>query len=133
MNKNVIIPVTIIIAAALIGGVVLLSEGNSEMKAQLVASDSLRTLELSVPGMSCAGCSAGVEGYVSSILGVKLVEARLTPTKSATVIYDSDVVSKEEIIKHQIFDLFGVKIITDEKFSGSVPVTESMDGLAIPQ
>ena len=133
MNKNVIIPVTIIIAAALIGGVVLLSGGNSEMNEQLVASDSLRTLELSVPGMSCAGCSAGVEGYVSSIPGVKLVEARLTPTKSATVIYDSDVVSKEEIIKNQIFDLFGVKIITDEKFSGTVPVTESMDRLAIPQ
>lgn len=133
MNKNVIAPVTIIIVAALIGGVLLFFGGNSAANEQLAASDSLRELELSVPGMFCAGCSAGVEGSVSSIPGVKRVQARLTPTKSATVIYDSDVISKEEIIENQIFDLYGVKIITDEKYSGSISAIESDDKIAIPQ
>ncbi len=133
-SKNIVIPFSIIVAAILIGVVVFFSDGRSPSNAQLAAvSDNLRTLELSVPGMSCAGCTANVEGYVSSMPGVKRVQARLTPAKSATVIYDPDVVSKEEIIKNSIFDVYGVDIISDDQFDGSVLPTKSKSSVAIPQ
>lgn len=133
-NKNIILPLTIIIVATIIGGTVLFSGGSTSTDEQLAtASDNLRALELSVPEMFCAGCTASVEGYVSSMLGVKRVQARLTPTKSATVVYDPDVVTKEEIIKNQVFDLYGVSIISDDSFSGSVLPTESQERFAIPQ
>jgi len=131
MNKNIIIPLSIIIAAALVGGVVIFSGGNSSSNEQLVAADNLRALELSVPGMFCAGCSASVEAYVSSVPGVKRVQASLT-TKSATVVYDPGVVTKEEIAENNIFDIYGGSIVSDEKFSGSVLPTESQGGVEIP-
>lgn len=134
MKKNIIVPLSIIVAAALIGGAVLFSGSSSSSDAELaVASDNLRALELSVPGMFCAGCSASVEGYVSSVPGVKRVQVRLSPTRSATVVYDPDVVTKEEIIKNSIFDVYGVSVISDENFDGSVLPTESQGGASIPQ
>lgn len=134
MNKNIIIPLSIIVAAAFIGGALIFSGGSSPSDAELAAaSGNLRVLELSVPGMFCAGCTASVEGYVSSMPGVKRVQARLTPTKSATVIYDADMITKEEIVKNNIFDVYGVKIISDKKFSGSVLPTQSAASVAIPQ
>ncbi|GMQ95228.1 MAG: hypothetical protein BMS9Abin13_341 [Patescibacteria group bacterium] len=133
MNK-IIIPLSIIVAAALIGGTVLFSGGNSASNEQLVAaSNNLRKLELSVPGMFCAGCTASVEGYISSVPGVRRVQARLSPEKSATVVYDPDIISKESIVKNSIFDVYGVDIISDDQFTGSVLPTGSEDGVAIPQ
>ena len=134
MNKSIIIPLSIIVAAVLIGGAVIFSGSSSTSDAQLAASSAnLRALELSVPGLFCAGCSASVEGYVSSMAGVKRVQARLTPVKSATVVYDPDVITKEEIVKNNIFDVYGVDIISDDQFTGSVLPTGSEAGVAIPQ
>jgi len=133
MNKNIIIPLSIIVAAGLVSGALIFYDGNSSSSEQLTASpDNLRALELSVPGMFCAGCSASVEAYVSSVPGVKRVQASL-PTKSATVLYDPGVVTKEEIVKNNIFDIYGASIVSDEKFSGSVLPTESQSGVEIPQ
>ena len=133
MNK-IIIPLSIIIAATLIGGTVLFSERGSPANEQLAtASDNLRMLELSVPGMFCAGCTASVEGYVSSVPGVKRVQARLSPERSATVVYNPDIITKEEIVKNSIFDVYGVNIISDDEFSGSVLPTGSESGVTIPQ
>ena len=133
MNKT-IIPLSIIIAAILIGGVVLFSGSSLPSNEQLAtASGNLRTLELSVPGMFCAGCTASVEGYISGVPGVKRVQARLTPSKSATVIYDPELITKEEIVKNNIFDVYGVRIISDDEFSGSVLPTGNESGVTIPQ
>lgn len=134
MTKNTIIPLAIIAAAALIGGALLFSDNSSPSDTELAAeSANLRKLELSVPGMFCAGCSASVEGYVSSMPGVKRAQARLTPTKSATIVYDPNTVTKEEIVKNQVFDLYGVSVISDGKFSGSILETESDEGITVPQ
>ena len=133
-STTIIIPLSIIVAAALIGGAVFFSGGGSSSDAQLAtASDNLRELEVAVPGLFCAGCTASVEGYISAVLGVKRVQARLSPTKSATIIYDPDVVTKEEIVENSIFDVYDVSITSDDKFGGSVLPTESTGGVAIPQ
>ena len=133
MNKNIFIPLSIIAVVVLIGGVFIFSGDSSLSDAELAAvSNNLRALELSVPGMFCAGCSASVEGYLSSVSGVKRVRVRLLPERSATIVYDPNVVTKEEIMKNDIFDVYGVSIISDNQFSGSVLPTESAGG-AIPQ
>jgi len=134
MNRNTIIPLSIIVAAVLVSGAVLFSTNDSSSDEQLAASsDNLRKLELSVPGMFCAGCSASVEGYVSGEPGVKRVQARLSPERSATVVYNPDIITKEEIVENSIFDVYGVDIISDEQFSGSVLPTKSTEGVIIPQ
>lgn len=133
MNKNIILPLAIIIAATLIGGAVLFSGDSAPAEEDLAGASNLRALEVAVPGMFCAGCTASVEGYVSSVPGVKRVQARLVPEKSATVIYDPETVSKEEIIKNQVFDIYGVSIISDEPFSGDILPPKSRDGLVVPQ
>lgn len=134
MAKNIITPLFIIAAAVLIGGIIFFSDSNLSTNEQLTEpAGNLRALELAVPGMFCAGCTASVEGYVSPMAGVKRVWARLIPTKSATVVYDANIITKEEIIQNQVFDLYGVSIISDESFSGSVLPTESQEGVAMPQ
>lgn len=133
-GKNIIIPLSIIVAAVFIGGFVLFSGNKTPSDTQIAAeSADLRAVELSVPGMFCAGCTASVEGYVSSMPGVKRAQARLSPSKSATVIYDPAIVTKDAIIKNSIFDAYGVEIISDEKFTGSVLPTQSKNGESIPQ
>ncbi len=134
MNKNIIIPFIIIIVAVVIGGAILFFGNGAITNKQLTeSSKNLRTLELSVPGMFCSGCTASVEGYVSSMPGVKRVQARLIPTKSATVVYDPDVITKEKIIKNKVFDLYGVSIISDKVFIGSVLPLKSYNGTNIPK
>lgn len=134
MNKNIIIPLLIIVVAIFIGGAVIFSDGDTLSDAQLTAaSENLRALELSVPGMFCAGCTASVEGYLSSMPGVKRVQARLSPERSATVVYNPDEVTKEEIVKNNIFDVYGVGIISDNQFNGSVLPIENPEETVISQ
>lgn len=136
INKNLLLPIAIIFIALLVGGIVLLSDKpkqqpvvsspqtekqpNKAVNTQQISANA-RKLEVSVPGMFCAGCKASVEGYLFSVPGIEYVEARLTPRKSATIIYNPDKITKEQIVKNQIFDTYGpATIISDEKFQGSV-------------
>lgn len=136
VNKNLLPPIIIIFIALIIGGMVLLSnkiqqkpKSSTQIQAEQqiaqsktpIISTNARKLELAVPGMFCPGCKASVEGYLSSVPGIEYVEAKLTPRKSATVIYNPDIVTKEQIVKNQIFDTYGpATIISDEAFQGSL-------------
>ncbi len=134
MNKNIIVPLSIIIVAVIAGAVILFTGGDNSANKQLSnTSNNLRVLELSVPGMFCAGCTSSVEGYVSSMPGVKRVQARLTPTKSASVVYDSGIVTKEEIIKNSVFNLYGVSIVSDDFFKDSVFPTVNQKEVIVPK
>jgi len=59
---------------------------------------NLAKTTLTVRGMHCAVCVRNVEVNVSKLPGVESTVASL-PTESATVTYDSDVISEKEIIK----------------------------------
>ncbi len=131
-NKNLLLPMVIIVMALFAGGILLLfdkpkqkpivssaqtQQTNKTGDKQQISANA-RKLELTVPGMFCAGCKASVEGYLSSVPGVEYVEARLTPQKSATVIYNPDTITKEEIVKNQVFDTYGpAGVISDEPFN----------------
>ena len=133
--KTIIAPVLILLVAV-VGSVLVFNSGEEPpTDSQLVEqAQNLRALELSIPGMFCAGCSASVEANISPLAGVERVEARLAPTKSATIVYDSDIIKSEEIINNEIFSVFGgATVVSDEEFTGSVLPATSDDGLAIPQ
>ena len=55
-------------------------------------------VKLSVPGMSCASCPYMVEQAISSVNGIKTVEATMED-RSATVVFDDAVTSIAAIQK----------------------------------
>lgn len=128
MSRNIIVPIVIIIFGSLaLGGIFLGKQLNksSEEGQRNVAGTNLRQLELSVPGMFCAGCTASVENYVAAEPGVERVQARLTPSKSATVVYNPTVTSPQAIIGNEIFQVYGVEIIEDKDFQAGADAKPS--------
>lgn len=97
------------------------------------ANQELRQLELAVPGMFCAGCSASVEAFLQNEPGVQYAQARLAPTKSATVIYDPAQTSKERILQASIFDTYGPASIISEANVQPEDVGKQQQQAAIPQ
>ncbi len=57
-----------------------------------------QTIKLSVPTMSCASCPYMIKKAVSAVKGVKEVSATMKD-RSATVTFDDEVTSVEEIQK----------------------------------
>ena len=59
-------------------------------------ADSMRTQTMEIRGMSCAACAAGAEKAISRLNGVEAAEVNIA-TEKARVVYDSAVVSLDEI------------------------------------
>lgn len=55
-----------------------------------------QTIKLSIPDMSCASCPYMVKSVISNLNGIVSVEATMQD-RSATVIYDDEVVNVEMI------------------------------------
>lgn len=117
MNKNIIFPIAIIVAALLIGSAVLYYGQNKGVDSSTYPN-SARVLTLSIPKMVCAGCAASVEGYVKAMPGVLEGSVTLT-TKSGIFLYDPSKVTKEEIVKNTIFEIYSPIIVSDEKYDPS--------------
>lgn len=117
MNKNFLLPISIIAVALIIGGAVLYSGQNKNANVS-VYPKSARVLTLSIPKMVCAGCAASVENYVKAMPGV--LEGSVTlATKSGVFLYDSSKITKEEIIKNTVFDIYPAVIVSDDKYDPS--------------
>jgi len=129
MNKN-ILPIAIIAAAFLIGSAVLFSGQNKSTNISAYP-DNTRVLTLSVPNMVCAGCVASVEGYVKAMPGVFDGSVSLV-TKSGTFFYDPTKVTKEQIVKNTIFDIYPPIIVSDEPYDPVRHRLENNNNLIIP-
>lgn len=66
--------------------------------ASFMANAELKTVVLSVPGMSCAACPITVKKALSQVEGVTQVSASLDK-KEAVVSYDDSKVSAETLMK----------------------------------
>ena len=124
MQKNILIPLSIIIVGALIGGVLLFSGGGNDNSLGInVAEASLRKVDLEIKNMFCVGCRASVVGSVRGILGV--VQADADPrTNSGWVIYDSGKITKEQIVAAPIFQAYPARILADQEYSSTVTQNE---------
>lgn len=118
MSKNFLIPVSIIIGGALIGGALLFGSGsgNNSVSAD-VAEANLRKADLEIKNMFCVGCRSSVVNSVMALPGVAQADAD-PRTDSGWVIYDSEKISKEQIVAASIFQAYPAKILNDEKYSG---------------
>jgi len=114
MNKNILLPISIIAVALLIGSAVLYS-GQNKGAGIPAYSNSARVLTLSIPNMVCAGCAASVEGYVKAMPGVLDGSVSLI-TKSGAFFYDPTKVTKEQIVKNTIFDIYPPTVTSDESY-----------------
>jgi copper chaperone CopZ len=65
--------------------------------------------------MVCAGCAASIEGYVKAMPGVFDGSVSLI-TKSGTFYYNPTKVTKEQIVKNTIFDIYSPIIVSDEPY-----------------
>ena len=61
---------------------------------------SIKTIELPISGMHCAGCAARIEKVLSKLPGVQSANVNLA-TERATIAYDPELVSPEDL-KHTI-------------------------------
>ena len=120
MNKSLLIPLSIIIAGVLIGGVLLFS-GNSANNSLAIdtAQENLRKVDLEIKNMFCIGCRSSVVNSVRTLPGV--VQADADPnTDSGWVIYDSKETTKEQIIEASIFQAYPARILGDNPYDGGV-------------
>jgi copper chaperone CopZ len=132
INKNLLLPGLIIVVALLIGGNLLLSDNlRLGTKSQTVSSQNLRVLTLSIPGMVCSGCAASIESYVKAMSGVTSASVLLN-TKSGIFVYDPYQITKEEIVKNTIFDIYPPTIVSDEPYDPSIQQLAQPQTPAIP-
>jgi len=122
--KIFLIPFSIIVIGAVIGGVLLLSGGNNDTVLGVATTEgSLRKVDLEIKNMFCVGCRASVVGSVSGLPGV--VQADADPrTDSGWVIYDSEKITKEQIITATIFQAYPARILADQEYSDTVTQNE---------
>jgi len=130
MNKN-ILPVAIIAATLLIGSAVLFSGQNKNTHISAYP-DNTRVLTLSIPNMVCAGCAASVEGYVKAMPGVLDGSVSLT-TKSGIFFYDPSKVTKEQIVKNTIFDIYPPTIASDEPYDPARHQLSKINNRPVPE
>lgn len=118
VSKNILAPILIIVLAIAVGSATL-GIDLSGRTARINRQQSLRVLGTSIPGMVCSGCAASIESYVKSMPGVVNASVSLT-TKTGIFVYDPSQVTKEEIVKNTIFDIYPPTIVSDEPYDPSI-------------
>lgn len=119
-NKNLLVPLSIIIAGALIGGVLIFSDGSSGNSLSVNADQAnLRKVDLEIKNLFCIGCRSSVVNSVRALHGV--IQADADPgTDSGWVVYDVDAITKEQIVAAPIFQAYPVRILNDQSYGGGV-------------
>ncbi|MFQ5834710.1 MAG: cation transporter [bacterium] len=76
-------------------------------------NSNLHLLSLKINGMTCAGCAYGIQSILESLDGV--VKAKVNyPEGTASVIYDADKITKEEIA-NSLESSYSAEVIKDGK------------------
>ena len=75
----------------------------------------LRILDLKISGMTCTGCSSGIQSILQSLDGV--VEAKVSYSEgNGEVKYNPKKITKEQIVNSEAFtNQYSAEIISDEK------------------
>ena len=69
---------------------------------QLNTNPDLRVLNLKIDGMTCNGCSSGIQAILEGMPGVRSAEISYEKA-SGKIIYDANTISKEEILSSEAF------------------------------
>ena len=129
MNKNLLVPLSIIIGGALIGGVLLFGDGNNDSSLESALTQAnLRKVDLGIGNMFCVGCRSSVVNSARALPGVVQADAD-TRTGTGWVIYNPEKTTKEQIIAASIFQAYPAHIIADEVYTDT---TSQQDVAEIP-
>lgn len=130
MNKNTFLPLAIIVFAVAAGWLLLAGGTQSSTSQVITETQSLRKVDLEIQNMFCIGCRSSVVNSVLAIPGV--VQADADPrTDSGWIIYDPNVITKEEIVTASVFQAYQARIIADYEYSNGANV-QSVETSAIP-
>lgn len=89
-------------------------KGSPVNKNNAITSSDLHKVYVKISGMDCGGCATGVQSILQSLNGV--VEARVNyPEGTGEIIYNPDVLTKEDIINSDAFSTYTAEIVSDEK------------------
>ena len=117
--KKVLIPFSITLVGIIVGGVLFFSGigvNNDSLSVDSVQAGT-RKLDLEIQNMFCIGCRSSVVNTLRSISGV--IQADADPnTNSGWVIYDSNKVSKDQILASTIFLAYPATFIDDQPYGG---------------
>lgn len=79
-------------------------------------NENLRIAEIALPGMFCASCAQSSENAFKNMPGV--VDASVDiKTKKGEVIYDSSVISKEQLVQEGLIQAYDGKILSDNEYT----------------
>lgn len=127
MNRKILISGMgiLLISLALISGC-LQQEGSSTTTTTITTvsttlisttTTKLRIAEISLGGMFCPACAPGAESAFEGVNGV--INAKVNfATKKGTVIYDSGIISKEELLQNSLIQAYEGKILWDKEYKG---------------
>lgn len=116
IKKSYIAVIGIVIAVLIIFFTVKNLTGSSVSEVE-INSENLRIAEISLPGMFCGGCAWSSENAFKGMNGV--VDANVSiDTKSGIVIYDSSIISKEELVQDGLIQSYDGEIVSDNVHNG---------------
>ena len=79
-------------------------------------SENIRTAEIALPGMFCQACARnakiafqGIDGVIDSTVDIE--------SKKGMVIYESMVISKEQLIQNPVIQAYDGKILSDREYN----------------
>lgn len=130
MNKNVFLPLAIIVIAVAAGWLLLAGGDKSAITPVASETQSLRKVDLEIQNMFCIGCRSSVVNSVMALPGIVQADADVR-TDSGWVIYDPNVITKEEIAAASIFQAYPARIVSDHEYSNGTNV-QSVETSEIP-
>lgn len=79
-------------------------------------SENMRITEISLPGMFCPFCVRSAENAFRGMDGV--LDAKVdSETKKGVVVYESVVISKEQLIQNSVIQAYDGKILNDREYN----------------
>ena len=117
MNKNILLPLSIIIVSIIAGFFLFSSSATDNSLESELKQENLRKVNLEIQNMFCIGCRSSVVGSIVAIPGV--IQADADPrTDSGWAIYDPERITKEQIVASSIFQAYPVRILSDQPHIG---------------
>ena len=81
-----------------------------------INGDNLRVAEIDLPGMFCAACAQSSKTTFEGMPGVVQASVDIK-TKKGKVIYDPDLVSKEQLVQDGLIQAYDGKILNDQSYT----------------
>ena len=114
-KKHMIIGIILLIVIVSAALFVFNSGKNTTINLINMDNEDLRVAEIDLPGMFCKACEYGSESTFKSLPGVIKADVSIK-TKKGIVVYDSSIISKEQLIETSLIQSYDGSITSDEKY-----------------